>query len=82
MNRYIIGYGRRRHEKAGWCYAKNLDDALTRATALSMADGCLDDDLADTTWAEPWDDWRARDLGLLTLDEREQGWQTMEALGA
>lgn len=69
MNRYLIGYRSGGRERAGWCWARNQADALRKAKALSDP-ALLDDDLADALWAEPWDDLRARDLDLTSLDER------------
>ena len=60
--KFIIAYGR-------FCdleiiEAKDHDDALAAAVERSMADGVLDDDLADTTWAEPWSPEKAKEYGF------------------
>lgn len=65
--KYIISHGWRADCQI--IEAENLAAAEKRATALSMAEGLLDDDLPDTTWAQEFDWWLARDLGLLEYDE-------------
>ena len=77
MNRYIICHGL--DAECNLHYAPSLEAAQARAVELSRAKGLDDDDLIDTTWAQPWDDWLARDLGLMWLDEPEVGWYTAEA---
>ena len=58
MPLWIIRYGR--PERLDIIEAYTEDDALMIATELSLGDGMLDDDLADTVWVEPYD----RDLAL------------------
>ena len=63
MAKFIIGYGRR--SEIDVIEVADLDAALMEATRLSMLDGLLDDDLADTTFAEPYTDDLAWEYGLL-----------------
>ena len=67
MTRYIIGYGW--HSDVDIIEAASLDEAEMKATERSLMDGLLDDDLSDSTWAEPYSDGRAYELGLFTPDE-------------
>jgi hypothetical protein len=53
MPKYIIYYGFT--EEIDIIEAESLDEAQMEATRRSMSDGLLDDDLADTTWAEVYD---------------------------
>lgn len=67
MPRFIIASGR--NSELDIIEAKDRDDALMKATERSMLDGCLDDDLADTTWVENYSDDLAHEYGLRTYDE-------------
>ena len=71
MQKFIIGYGRR--EQVDMIDALDLDAAQMEATRRSMADGLLDDDLADTTFAQPYDADTAREYGL-TDERRSAPW--------
>ena len=66
MQKFIIGYGWR--SDVDVIEAPSLDAAKQEAANRSMRAGLLDDDLSDTTFAEPYSDLMARDLGL--IDER------------
>ena len=69
MARFIIA--------SGWASevdvfeAKDLPEAKAEAARRSMAEGLLDDDLADCAWAEPYSDDLAHEVGLRVLDERD-----------
>ena len=69
MNRYIIAYGWRSDIRVVW--ADSLDEARMIATKLSIEDGLLDDDLADTTWAEEYTLDRAEEYDLLPYEYAE-----------
>ncbi len=69
MPRFIICHGF--DSECEVIEAANLDVAKAKAAAFSMAKGLLDDDLADTTWADPFTEDRAFELGLVVLDETE-----------
>lgn len=67
MSRFIIAYSW--HSDVDVIEAANLEAAEMEAARRSMAAGLLDDDLADTTWAENYTDDLAHDLGLLVYAE-------------
>ncbi len=67
MPKFIIGYGFK--TALDVIEAPTLDEALMKATERSMLEGCLDDDLADTTFAEPYTEERADEYGLTTPEE-------------
>ncbi len=67
MPRWIIGYGFK--TALDIIEAETLDEAVQKATERSLLDGCLDDDLADTTFAEPYTEERADEYGLTTQEE-------------
>ena len=73
MPKWIIGYGWRDVDVID---AASLEAATAEATKRSKADGILEDELEITTWAEAYDDLRARDLGLLDppLDRHASWW--------
>ena len=62
MARYIIAFGRISEMEV--IDVRDHETALREATRRSMDEGCLDDELADTTWAEPYSYQLAADLGL------------------
>lgn len=64
---FIIAYGW--DSEVEIIEAISLKEALAEATCRSLKEGLLDDDLADTTWAEPYSEDLAHDVGLLPLDE-------------
>jgi hypothetical protein len=61
-NRYIICYGRA--GELDIITAPSFNEAFMIATARSIDDGILDDELPDTTWVEPYTDAKAEELGL------------------
>lgn len=69
MNRFIIAYGWKSDMRV--IEAKSIEDARAIATQLSLEDGLLDDDLSDTTWAEPYTDDLAFEYGLLPYEYAE-----------
>ena len=71
MTKFIIGYGWRDVDVID---AASLEAATAEATKRSKADGILQDELEITTWAEAYDDLRARDLGLLEPSQRQSSW--------
>ena len=74
MHKYIIGYG----------WGGNIDviniaslaAAEKEAANRSMQLGLLDDDLADTTWAEEYTDDRAYELGWLDEPTERDVWRS------
>ena len=65
--RWIGYYGRRSEPVLITAYTE--DAALDIVTKLSMDDGCLDDDLVDTTWVVPYDRDTAEEEGLEAPNE-------------
>lgn len=63
MQKFIIAHGW--DSRVDMIDALDLQAAKSEAARRSMADGLLDDDLSDTTWAEPYSDLLARDVGIL-----------------
>lgn len=72
LPRFIIGFGW--DSDVDLIEAPNLDEARMIAAKRSMGCGLLDDDLADTTWAEPYSHDLALEVGLLTIDEDNPRW--------
>jgi hypothetical protein len=62
MDKFIICYGWL--SQLDVIQATSLDAATMRATERSLRDGCLDDDLPDTTWAVPYTPELAEEYGL------------------
>lgn len=69
MTRFIIAYGW--ESETDIIDAPSLEDARQEAANRSMRLGLLDDDLCDTTWAQPYEEGLAFDLGL-TEDEPDR----------
>lgn len=77
MDPYIAIYGRHRDI----VYARDLDEASAMAREFAQAAGMSVEESADEdeVYARPFDHWIAKDLGLIWLDELEQGYYTAEA---
>ena len=74
MQKFIIGYGWKTDLDV--IEADDLRDAEKEATRLSMSLGLLDDDLADTTWAQPYTPDLAYELGLLPEPTQRDIWRS------
>lgn len=75
--KYIAFYGAKRDV----VYAESIEQATEKAQAFGRAAGLDPEAVADpeVCFAHTYDMWRARDLNLLWLDERETGWIPKEA---
>lgn len=76
MPKFIIGYGL--NANVDVIEATDLDAALTEAVGRSALDGVFegDDACCDLTWAEPYTEGFAYDLGLLDPPTQRDVWRS------
>lgn len=79
MNKFIIGYGRYRRGKVvadvASVYAEDAEAAVQKARELCRESGLSAEEAGEPglCWAEPFDIWAARDLGLAVWDDGYDG---------
>ena len=71
MDKFIIGFGLGRNAEFDIVHAPSIREAYAAAVVRTRAKGWGADSFElEETFAEPYDEFRARDLGLLIPDQQ------------
>ena len=72
MDKFIIGFGLGRNAEFDIVHVPSIREAYAAAVTRTRAKGwaIVDPDELEETFAEPYDEFRARDLGLLIPDQQ------------